>query len=175
MYPISATFLLKSEGNSSSYARLFVRRLSRREELQRTARSKVAYSVALKDEATSEVVIFDDGGNEIEPTAPAFQVDSPLPFSLFHAGGIPCAASGEKGLLSSEAGRLLALAGVRVLCCFPSESATADYPMADFARVRSLENGHYTIIALPGEQGVACFGKGDAPLSTCEIVLRRVR
>jgi len=155
----SASFTLKSlEGPFINEALLHIRRSSSLEELRGLARSEVAFCASLVGEQTREAVVFDDGGNEIERLAYNTTLGDSvaLPFRVFHAGGIPCGLSFENGLLSPDTGRALALAGVGVVCCFPSEEALRSYPLADFARVRAIENGFFVLLVLPNRDCILC-------------------
>lgn len=173
MYPISATFLIKSPGTSfSDDIFLFLCRSASPEFLRRAAREKNAFSAALYDERSGEVIGYDDGGNEIEryrSTVSSKEDDSSSHlFSTFLAGDCLCGISGGEDLLIPEHSRVLALSSVEVLCCFPSEDSFIKYPLREVARVRAIENQFFVLLVPPCGEEILCWEPTGAPASVFE-------
>ncbi len=165
--------MIKSPGTSfSDDIFLFLCRSASPEFLRRAAREKNAFSAALYDERSGEVIGYDDGGNEIEryrSTVSSKEDDSSSHlFSTFLAGDCLCGISGGEDLLIPEHSRVLALSSVEVLCCFPSEDSFIKYPLREVARVRAIENQFFVLLVPPCGEEILCWEPTGAPASVFE-------
>lgn len=171
MYPNSAAFALHSpDGEIQSAACLVLFAFSSAKTLSCTSLSRIAFCAARNEMLSSELLVCDDGGNELLRysgiSSPAELPGRRFGFSTFSVQGSLCGLSGGMDLLIPEHSRALALSGVELLCCFPSVDVYEAFPFDQIARVRAVENQIFTALVPPSGESVVCWGPTGAPLGS---------
>jgi len=171
LYPSPAVFALTStdkQTHNRPFLVLFAS--SSVEALSRSSLSRIAFSVARIEIQSGELLVCDDGGNELLRYCGIHSPDDVSAqhvfFSTFSIQGFLCGLSGGMDLLIPEHTRALALSGVELLCSFPSFDVYEAFPFEQIARVRAVENQIFTVLVPPSGESIVCWGPTGAPLAS---------